>query len=265
MLISSVLSENITNRVAVTHHKKPRSGATIVMKKITIISGASRGIGRAIAAQLAREEHFVMLLARNAEEIGELEFEIDQAGGKALSFVADISDEGAVNEVVAQVMRDFRRIDCVINNAGVGVFKPAEEIESEDWDKVMDVNVKGSFLLTKAALPHMKAVGAGHIIGIASDVSKRTFAKGSLYTASKYAQHAFFESLRREVRALGIKVSVVYPGLVDTWFHDGAPGQPQREQYLRPADIASAVSYILNAPPHVLIDELMIHPMCQEW
>lgn len=235
------------------------------MKKITIISGASRGIGRAVAAQLAREDHFVMLLARNAEEIGELEFEIDQAGGKALSFVADISNELEVNDVIAQVMRDFHRIDCVINNAGIGVFKPADEIDAEDWDKVMDVNVKGSFLLTKAALPHMKAAGSGHIIGIASDVAKRTFATGSLYTASKYAQHAFFEALRREVRSLGIKVSVIYPGLVDTWFHDGAPGQQKREQYLKGDDIANAVSYILHAPPHVLIDELMIHPMCQEW
>lgn len=235
------------------------------MKKITIVSGASRGIGRAVAARLAREDHFVMLLARNTEEIEELEFEIDQAGGKALPFVVDISKEEAVNEVVASVMRDFKRIDCVINNAGIGVFKPAEEIAADEWDAVMDVNVKGSFLLTKAALPHMKAAGSGHILGIASDVSKRTFAKGSLYTASKYAQHAFFESLRREVRSLGIKVSVVYPGLVDTWFHDGAPGQPHREQYLKPDDIANAVSYILNAPPHVIVDELVLHPMCQEW
>ena len=235
------------------------------MKKITIISGASRGIGRAIAAQLAKEEHFVMLLARNAEEIGELEFEIDQAGGKALSFVADISNELEVNEVVKQVMHDFHRIDCVINNAGVGVFKQTEDLAATDWDTVMNVNVKGSFLLTKAALPHMKLAGSGHIVGIASDVSKRTFATGSLYTASKYAQHAFFESLRREVRALGIKVSVVYPGLVDTWFHDGEPGQPKREQYLKAVDVANAVSYIINAPQHVLIDELMIHPMCQEW
>lgn len=235
------------------------------MKKVTLISGASRGIGRAIAAQLAREDHFVMLLARNAEEIGELEFEIDQAGGKALSFAVDISNEQEVNEVVSAVMRDFHRIDCVINNAGVGVFKPAEELAATDWDTVMDVNVKGSFLLTKAALPYMKAAGSGHIVGIASDVSKRTFATGSLYTASKYAQHAFFESLRREVRSLGIKVSVVYPGLVDTWFHEGAPGQPHRAQYLQAEDIANAVSYILHAPPHVLIDELMIHPMSQEW
>lgn len=234
-------------------------------KKITIISGASRGIGRAISLRLAHEGHFVVVLARNAEEIGELEHEIDEAGGKALSIVCDISDEQQVNAAVAEVIRDFRRIDCLINNAGVGVFKSAEEITSEDWDRVMDINVKGSFLLTRAVLPHMKAAGSGHILGIASDVSKRTFASGSLYTASKYAQHAFFESLRREVRPLGIKVSVVYPGLVDTYFHQAEQGEPQQAKFLHADDIAAAVSYILHAPPHVLVDELMIHPMSQEW
>jgi NADP-dependent 3-hydroxy acid dehydrogenase YdfG len=234
-------------------------------KKITLISGASRGIGRAVSLRLAHEGHFVIVLARNAEEIGELEHEIDEAGGKALSFVCDVSDEHQVNAVVSEVMRDFKRIDCLINNAGIGVFKPAEEITPEDWDRVMDVNVKGTFLLTRAVLPHMKAVGTGHILGIASDVSKRTFASGSLYTASKYAQHAFFESLRREVRPLGIKVSVVYPGLVDTYFHQAEQGEPQQAKFLHADDIAAAVSYILHAPPHVLVDELMIHPMSQEW
>ena len=234
-------------------------------KKITLISGASRGIGRAVSLRLAHEGHFVVVLARNAEEIGELEHEIDEAGGKALSIVCDVSDEQQVNDAVAEVMRDFHRIDCLINNAGIGVFKPAEEITTADWERVMDVNVKGSFLLTRAVLPHMKAAGTGHIVGIASDVSKRTFANGSLYTASKYAQHAFFESLRREVRSLGIKVSVVYPGLVDTYFHETEQGGPQQAKFLHADDIASAVSYILNAPPHVLVDELMIHPISQEW
>lgn len=235
------------------------------MKKITLISGASRGIGRAVAMRLAREGHFVVVLARNAEEIGELEHEIDEAGGKALAIACDVTDEKQVNSAVEQVIRDFQRIDCLVNNAGIGIFKNAEEFALDEWERVMDVNVKGTFLLTRAVLPHLKKARAGHIVGIASDVSKRTFASGSLYTASKYAQHAFFESLRREVRSLGIKVSVIYPGLVDTYFHGDAQGELKQAQYLHPNDIAAAVSYILEAPPHVLVDELMLHPMCQEW
>ncbi len=235
------------------------------MKKITLISGASRGIGRAIALRLAHEGHFVMLLARNAEEISELEFEIDQAGGKAVSFVADVSDEKQVDEVIVQVIRDFGRIDCVVANAGHGIFKNAEDFTAEEWDSLMATNVKGTFLLAKAAIPHMKAAGSGHIVGIASDVSKRTFSTGSLYCASKFAQDAFLSGLRREVRKFGIKVSVVYPGLVDTFFHGHEEGAEKQEAYLRPSDIAAAVSYILGAPAHVVVDELMIHPISQEY
>lgn len=234
-------------------------------KKVSIISGASRGIGRAVAIKLAQEGHFVVLLARNAEEIGELEFEIDQSGGKAMAIATDIANEIQINAAIAQVVEQFGRIDNVINNAGIGVFKDAETISSDDWSTVMDVNVKGSFMLTKAAIPYMKAAKNGHIVGIASDVSKRTFAQGSLYCASKYAQDAFFGALRREVRSFNIKVSVVYPGLVDTYFHEGDPGQPHRATYLQPNDIAAAVSYILEAPAHVIVDELMIHPMSQDW
>lgn len=206
-----------------------------------------------------------MLLARNAEELGELEMDIDSAGGKSVSFPLDISNSEQVNEAVAKIVRDFGRIDNVVNNAGLGAFKPAEQLSETEWDTIMDVNVKGSFLLTKAALPHMKAAKGGHVLAIASDVSKRTFPNGSLYCASKYAQDAFFSALRKEVRADGIKVSIIYPGLVDTYFHDGEPGQPHRAQYLHAEDIAAAASYILNAPAHVVVDELMIHPLSQDY
>lgn len=235
------------------------------VKKTAIVSGASRGIGREIAGRLAREGYFVAILARNEEEVRELEFEIDAAGGKSRAYPLDIADEGQVSRAVADVLANFGRIDVVVNNAGVGVFKPGAELSTEEWDRVMDVNVKGSFLLTKAALPAMVAAGAGHIVAIASDVSKRTFATGALYCASKYAQDAFFSGLRKEVRPQGIKVSVVYPGLVDTYFHGGGPGQEHRSTYLTPHDIADAVAYILNAPAHVVIDELMIHPMSQDY
>lgn len=234
-------------------------------KKITIITGASRGIGKAVAFKLAKEDHFVILLARNREEIEEIEFQIDETGGKALAIPTDVADEQEVQAAIAQVMRDFGRIDCIINNAGLGIFKNADEITLGEWATVMETNVKGTFLLTKAALPHMKAAGQGHIIGIASDVSKRTFSGGSLYCASKYAQDAFLTAVRKEARPFGVKVSVVYPGLVDTYFHGRPEGAEHQQEYLHPSDIASAVAYILGAPPHVVVDELMIHPMSQDY
>ena len=234
-------------------------------KKITIITGASRGIGKAIAFKLAKEGHFTILLARNREEIEEIEFQIDETGGKALAIPTDVADEKEVQAAIEQVIRDFGRIDCIINNAGLGIFKNAEEFTLGEWATVMETNVKGTFLLTKAALPYMKAAKKGHIIGIASDVSKRTFAGGSLYCASKYAQDAFLTAVRKEARQSGVKVSVVYPGLVDTFFHGRPEGAEYQQEYLHPQDIASAVSYILSAPEHVVVDELMIHPMSQDY
>jgi NADP-dependent 3-hydroxy acid dehydrogenase YdfG len=144
-------------------------------KKITIITGASRGIGKATAFQLAKEGHFTILLARNREEIEEIEFQIDELGGKSLAIPTDIGDEQEVKAAVAQVIRDFGHIDHVINNAGLGIFKPAEDILLGEWATVMETNVKGTFLLTKAVIPHMKLAKKGHIIGVASDVSKRVF------------------------------------------------------------------------------------------
>lgn len=235
------------------------------LKKISIVTGASRGIGREIATRLAKEGHFVALVARNEEEIRELEFEIDSAGGKSRGYPLDLSDEAAVEAMVAELRAQFGRIDILVNNAGIGVFKQGYTISTEEWDRVFEVNVRGSFLMTRAVLPAMLEAGAGHVVAIASDVSKRTFANGALYCASKYAQDAFFSGLRKEVRASGIKVSVVYPGLVDTFFHDGNPGQPHRAEYLKPHDIADAVAYILNAPAHVVIDELMLHPLVQDY
>jgi NADP-dependent 3-hydroxy acid dehydrogenase YdfG len=237
----------------------------MTLKKISIVTGASRGIGREIATRLAKEGHFVALVARNEEEIRELEFEIDSSGGKSRGYPIDLTDEAAVEAMVADLRAQFGRIDVLVNNAGIGIFKPGHTLRTEEWDRVFDVNVRGSFLMTKAVLPAMLEAKSGHIVAIASDVSKRTFANGSLYCASKYAQDAFFSGLRKEVRASGVKVSVVYPGLVDTFFHDGSPGQPHRAAYLQPHDIADSVAYILNAPAHVVIDELMIHPLVQEY
>jgi NADP-dependent 3-hydroxy acid dehydrogenase YdfG len=235
------------------------------MKKVSIVSGASRGIGREVAYRLAQKGNFVALLARNLEELEELEHDIDTRGGKSKSYALDISDEQQVNEAVAAIARDLGSIEHVVNNAGIGVFKPAQTITATEWEQVMDVNVKGTFLLTKAALPHLLAQKSGHILGIASDVSKRTFPNGSLYCASKYAQDAFFSALRREVRSQGVKVSVIYPGLVDTYFHGLDAGVEKQANYLSARDIADAVEYVLFAPSHVIVDELMLHPMSQEW
>lgn len=233
--------------------------------KIAVITGASRGIGKAIALDLARSGVYVVLLSRNENDLQEVVTAIRKEGGKATAFNVDITDEEAVLKFLLSLSEISSHVDVLVNNAGVGSFQPVIETDSMAWDQVMDVNVKGTFLMCKHVLPLMKAGKQGHIISIASDVSKRTFANGAMYCASKYAQDAFCAALRKEVRPFNIKVSVVYPGLVETWFNNSIPGKNEDQLRLNPEDIASSVNHILSAPAHVVIDELMIHPISQEY
>jgi NADP-dependent 3-hydroxy acid dehydrogenase YdfG len=234
---------------------------TDLTDQVAIVSGASRGIGRAVALLLALQGAKVVAVARSEDELTEL-----TSKTKGLCIVADIADEDDAKHVVAETLRQYARLDIVVCNAGVGSFNELEHFTAMEWDRMFDTNVKGTFLLCKAAVPYLKQQGRGHIVGIASDVARRTFAHGSAYGASKYAQDALLASLRKEVRPHGVKVSTIYPGLVDTYFNDTKPGSADAEKtHLRPADVAQAVRYILEAPPHVVIDELMLHPLSQEW
>ena len=234
---------------------------TDLTNQVVIVSGASRGIGRAIALLLALQGAKVVAVARSEQELAELTHKT-----QGLSIVADIADEEDARHVVAETLRQFGRLDILVCNAGVGSFNELEHFSSAEWDRIFDTNVKGTFLLCKAVVPYFKAQKKGHIVGITSDVAKRTFAHGTAYGASKYAQDAVLGSLRKEVRPHGIKVSTIYPGLVDTYFNDTRPGSAEAEKtHLRPADVAQAVRYVLEAPAHVVIDELMLHPLTQEW
>ena len=234
---------------------------TDLTNQVVIISGASRGIGKAIALLLALQGATVVAVARSEQELSDLTHKT-----RGLSIVADIADEEDARHVVAETLRHYGRLDILICNAGVGSFAELEQFSAEEWDRIFDTNVKGTFLLCKAAVPHFKAQKRGHIVGITSDVAKRTFAHGTAYGASKFAQDAVLASLRKEVRPHGIKVSTIYPGLVDTYFNDTTPGSAEAEKtHLRPADVAQAVRYVLEAPAHVVVDELMLHPMTQEW
>ena len=234
---------------------------TDLTNQVVIISGASRGIGKAIALLLALQGATVVAVSRSEQELSDLTHKT-----RGLSIVADIADEDDARHVVAETLRHYGRLDILICNAGVGSFAELEQFTGEEWDRIFDTNVKGTFLLCKAAVPHFKAQKRGHIVGITSDVARRTFAHGTVYGASKFAQDAVLASLRKEVRPHGIKVSTIYPGLVDTYFNDTTPGSIEAEKtHLRPADVAQAVRYVLEAPAHVVIDELMLHPLTQEW
>ena len=234
-------------------------------EKVIVITGASKGIGRAIALTLAAKGAKLGLIARSADELQEVKTEILAKGGSAEIYCGSVADEGFVNNSVKKIIERFNKVDVLINNAGYGVFGLAENISVSDWDDLFATNTKGTFLFCKALIPHMKANNGGHIINIASDVAKRVFSGGSLYCASKYAQDAFSAAIRKELRPFKIKVSVVYSGLVDSFFHAEKEGDAAHENWLKNQDMADAVEYIITQPQHVVIDELMIHPLEQEY
>jgi NADP-dependent 3-hydroxy acid dehydrogenase YdfG len=238
--------------------------ATLLMTDLTnqvvLITGASRGIGRATALLLALQGAQVVLVARSDDELLDLATKT-----QGLPLVADVTDEADVQHVVEETIRHFGHLDAIICNAGVGTFNELENFSLEEWERMFATNVRGTFLLCKYAVLHFKAQRKGHIVGITSDVAKRTFPNGTAYGASKFAQDALLGSLRKEVRPHGIKVSTIYPGLVDTHFSGQPGGEATAHTHLRPQDVAQAVRYVLEAPPHVVIDELMLHPVTQEW
>lgn len=232
--------------------------------KTVVLTGASKGIGRALAIQLAQQGANLALVARSASELDEVKSEVEKSGAKCLVFVGSVDSEALANRTISKTVAAFGRVDFMINNAGFGIFGATDSFSAEQWDSVFDTNVKGTFLFSKAALEPMKAQQDGHIINIASDVAKRVFDGGSLYCASKYAQEAFSAALRKEVRRDGIKVSVVYSGLVDTPFH-ADPYTERKQTWLTAEDMANSIIFIMSQPKHVVIDELMIHPLSQDY
>jgi Short-chain alcohol dehydrogenase of unknown specificity len=235
-----------------------------VSKKIVLITGASRGIGKRLALDLAAEGAYLGLVARSADGLDEVKTAAERNGAKALTFTGSVSNEQLAEEAVASMLAAFGRIDYLVNNAGYGVFGPTESYSEQTWSDLYDTNVKGTFLFCKAVLAPMKAAGRGHIINIASDVAKRVFDGGALYCSSKFAQDAFSAALRKEVRRNGIKVSVVYSGLVDTDFHPD-PHTLEKQEWLSEENMSASIRFVMSQPAHVVIDELMIHPLSQEY
>ncbi|GAA0490367.1 SDR family oxidoreductase [Salinibacillus aidingensis] len=233
--------------------------------QVAIVTGASRGIGKEIARQLA-ERGVKLSILGSSEQIHKTRKELtDQELENILSFKADVAKEYEVEHVVEATKNAYGRVDMLVNNAGVGLFKQVEDVTLEEWKKTFEVNVQGVFLCTKAVLPSMKRQHSGTIITVSSDVARYTIPNGSLYTATKYAVQGFMGSISQEVREHRIRVGTVNPGMVDTYFADSRQGDPSKEDWLKVQDIAQAVLYMAEAPDHMMIDELHLHPFAQDY
>lgn len=224
--------------------------------RTVVVTGASRGIGRAVALHLARSGGLVVAGARDAADLERLEAEHDGIRTHRL----DVRDPASVEAFCAFALASGP-VDALVNNAGVGVFGPVEELTVEAWDRVFEVNVRGTFLTTRALLPSLRAQ-RGQVINVTSDVSARTFANGSLYTASKHAQRAFTRALQMELADDGVRVTEVRPGVVATHFADGTP-RPADASALSAEDVADAIVYALTRPERMRLDEIHFHPQGQ--
>ncbi|HVA57332.1 MAG: SDR family oxidoreductase [Gemmatimonadaceae bacterium] len=225
-------------------------------KPIALITGASRGIGRAIALRLATG-HDIVGAARSEAELQTLAAEIERGGGRCRPVMLDVTDAAAVASVLADV-----QADVVVNNAGVGVIKPLLDTTPEEWHRQVDVNFNAVYHVTRAVLPGMVARGRGHVVIIGSIAGRSAFAGGAAYTGTKHAVMAFAECLLLEVRDRGVKVSVVSPGGVATDFGGGDPGA--KSWALRPEDVAEAVAHVLATPPNVLVHRVEVRALSKK-
>ena len=226
--------------------------------RLVVVTGASRGIGRATVRILAALGARVVAGARAEGELAALAAEHAHVHAAPL----DVADPASVRAFAAAVHRDHGAVDVLVANAGIGVFGAIEATPLEDWDRVFDVNVRGTFLVVQAFLADLRA-RRGHAVLVTSDVSARTFAGGALYTASKHAQRAFARALQMEVEGDGVRVTEVRPGVVATAFADGTE-RPGEYGALESADVAEAIAFAVTRPARVRVDELHFHPMGQK-
>jgi 3-oxoacyl-[acyl-carrier protein] reductase len=226
--------------------------------KVAIVTGGTRGIGRAIAASLVSAGAKVAITARNEKDLSDAVKELNQ-NGHAAGYVCDVRDYEQVKSTVARIASDFGSTDILVNNAGVGIFETVESMSVEDFRTVLETNVFGVFYCCHEVIPVMKDIGGGHIINISSLAGANPHPRMAAYNASKFALNGFSEALMQEVRHDNIKVSYIMPGSVNTEFGGDSPSDENSWQ-LQPADIAQAVMDLLEYPDRSLVSRVEMRP-----
>ena len=228
---------------------------------ISIVTGASRGIGRAIAVRLAKEKHNLALFGRDKEQLNTTAVECEKQNVKVLTFTGDVVDPTFVNESVKQVISKFGKVDNLINNAGVAVLKKFVETDLDEFKMQMDTNMYGVFNFTKAVIDNMIERKSGNIINISSLAGKNAFVHGSTYGATKHALMGFTKSLMMEVRQYDVRVTAICPGSVNTEMIMGTPIEPKDvNKVLSPSDVAETVLTVIKLPITALVSEIDIRP-----
>jgi NADP-dependent 3-hydroxy acid dehydrogenase YdfG len=238
--------------------------------KVAAITGASSGIGEATAEALAGAGASVAIGARRTDRLDEL---ADRIGGDVLKQGLDVCDEESARAFVEATRERFGQLDVLVNNAGVMLLGPVEGADTEEWRRMVEVNLLGLLYCTHAALPSMREAGGGHIVNISSVAGRIASAGSAVYNLTKWGVGAFSEGLRQEVADAGIRVTIVEPGFVETELqgHNKNPMVQKAIEHMREtvkdplqaSDIADAILYAVTRPEHVSINEVLVRPTRQ--
>ncbi|MGY2004781.1 SDR family oxidoreductase [Blastococcus sp. SYSU DS1024] len=250
------------------------TGTDTARRRVAIVTGASSGLGRAVALRLARDGYRVALLARDAGDLSAVEREVEQGGGTALSAAVDLAGAAETRTAVEEVVAAWGSVDVLVNAAGTDVPGSVEQTTIEDWDRVLAVNLRAPFVLSKAVFPHLRAAGGGTIVNISSVAGLRGWANAAAYCSSKFALTGLTQSLAAEGRAHGIRACVLYPGAMATSWGAWDPADRRttgREGAETPATdalpaghVADLVAWVVSAPDHLVLNQVTVTPLHEQ-
>lgn len=238
--------------------QEQRSGSQA--NKIALVTGGGRGLGEALSFSLAEMGMNVQVIDRDEGLAQKTVNQILEQGHQASAYGADIGDTEKVRSIVSYIAGEKGRIDVVVNNAGTDRTVPIEEMQCEDWDRIMSTNLRGPFLVAKETLPILKKQGSGHIFNICSTASKRTWPNASAYHASKWGLLGFSHALHTECKDANVKVTAVICGGMKTPFLTERFSDLKLDTLLDPMDVARTIGLLLSMPAQVCIPEVMVLP-----
>jgi NAD(P)-dependent dehydrogenase (short-subunit alcohol dehydrogenase family) len=224
--------------------------------RIAVVTGGSRGIGRAVAESLLRDGAAVAICGRSKKDVDQAVSEMSNLG-RVTGHVADVANAEAVTKFFEFVDNTLGAPDVLVNNAGIGIFRPVGDLSVEEWRQVLGINLDGVYYCCHAVLPRMRSKGGGSIINISSLAGRNPFAGGAAYNASKFGLNGFSEAMMLDHRNEGIRVTYIMPGSVDTHF---SPRSGRAEWKIAPQDIADVVMAVLRMPARTTVSRVEIRP-----
>jgi NAD(P)-dependent dehydrogenase (short-subunit alcohol dehydrogenase family) len=231
--------------------------------KVIVITGAARGLGAAICRILSEDGAIIIATDINASLLEETVGKILEQGGKAAGYAMNVTNENNVEDTISQIVKEYGTIDVLINNAGVDYTKSVVELTHKEWRQVIEVNLTGPFIVSKAVYPYMKENGSGHIVNITSTASKRAWPNASAYHASKWGLTGFSHALHSEARKDKIKVTALVAGGMQTPFLLDRFPDIDLNLLQNPENVAESIRYVLCQPDGTVIPELMVIPMTE--